>query len=223
MTALILGHSYIRNIRDFALPPRLDQAGNPLTMSDVDICQSRRAARLALKLSVQHHVSHVYTLSNSITFISDLQHCVPTVTDTKPTVVVIDIGSNDISYVAEPAPDIMLDLATEVFNFAKSLSVPCVVLHAVLPRTGFLHTTSDIFYNNSHLYNTILHDLCKSDTQIHFNKLRGFHCQYVNNVELKRPVSDWSTDGIHPNKPASTQQYLRRLSHGLLDALKSTQ
>ena len=112
----------------------------------------------------------------------------------------------------------MLTLADQLFTFATSLNLPLVILNAVIPRTAKIQTTPTIFMENMMLYNQYLNTFYSTSEHIIYNKQRGFIYYYTpNNKQELRPVSHWSSDGIHCDMPHSQQQYKNRLRHAILD------
>ena len=142
-----------------------------------------------------------------------------------PTVVVIDIGSNDLAHVDVFKPKLVLELATRVTDFALALRADRVIINAILPRTGHMTCDVDTFRDNTDLYNVIVNDYCDSEPGLRFNKMRGLSQTILSRLATQqererppRPVSDWSDDGIHCDRPRSQRIYSSCVKFALLEA-----
>ena len=212
MKAVIIGHSFVRRLRDEALPPP------HFRLKDVAWHHSQKAISLATNLALDEVYQEVYTVSDGLVFISDLKLANSTLFNLKPELVVVDIGSNDIANVALCEPTRMLDMATQVFEFADSIQGAQAVVNAVLPRTNNISGHPSVFRQNATQYNVCLSNLCDPSFRVTFNKMRGFHGRW-NEVGLEEPlpVASWSNDGIHCNA-TSLERYRQRIRHAMLAA-----
>ena len=74
---------------------------------------------------------------------------------------------------------------------------------SILPRTSGIKSNIDIFESNRMYYNRVLRKQCKKSHMLTFIKIRGYE-RYPD--RSMRPVSPWSTDGMHPT---DMSRYLR--------------
>ena len=215
MDLVIVGHLFIRRLRDNYFPPR--PAHRHPRGQDISFCHTDKAQQYSHKLGLQHHINSVYTSSNSINLISDLHRSLSLIHHIKPDILLLDIGSNDIANVHKVDPNLMLELAHELFQFAVSTQVPLVIINAVLPRTSKISSNPDDFRNNASHFNKSI-QVYASDTQnVKYNKMRGFSFYYDQHKnERQKPVDHWSTDGIHCDSQ-SIHQYRNRIRHAVLD------
>ena len=107
------------------------------------------------------------------------------------------------------------DFAINLLNYTNN-----VVLYSVIPRTKKLSSSPEVFTENMKMFNAKLSKLCKEQSRIHFERMRGFYADGVNN---DRVVDDWSDDGIHlrtqTNKnglPPTMPVYQKRLRYTTL-------
>lgn len=210
MNVLLVGHSFIRRLKRNLLPA----AGG----RDVTAQRAQLAATFASQLEVSQHFESIFTCSENLNLICHLEKCVATVTNTHPQVVMLDIGSNDLAHIKTKKNNICLQLASKITDFAKNLltlGVRLVIINSVLPRTGRIACTPDVFASNCHAFNNYVKHFTQTETNIKYNKLRGFYG--TDNPHQNPPtVNTWSTDGIHCNKGNSAKVYARRVRHGLL-------
>ena len=217
MQSVLVGHSFIRRLRDTIFTPASKQRRGGRGQ-DVHHVQDRRASTCAKRLGVDKNIDYVYTSSNLINFIDDLHTANSTIDQVRPQIVLIDIGSNDVAQLHTVAPNATLSLANRVFEFAQSLNLPLVIINAILPRTSNIHSSAEIFRQNAANYNHALATICSSTDTIRYNKMRGFHYYYDHNDQQQhRPVTHWSTDGIHCDTELSKKQYRNRIRHAILD------
>ena len=207
MDVLIIGHSFVRRFRDHFCP---GSRGS-------DITSPEQAEALAKLLSVDTHYQRIFTKSQGIVVIKDLYEIVNNIHEflLRPTVIIFDIGSNDLAHLAAPSARTCLTLATELVDLAQTLNihrlVKLVIIHSVVPRFSKIQSSIDVFHQNTNLLNKYLVHLCSSTDCVKYNKLRGF----LQRDRLSPNLTWWTSDGIHPNtKGYST--YKTRLQHGLL-------
>ena len=91
-----------------------------------------------------------------------------------------------------------------------------VIFHIALPRTGRTTGSPQTFSRNSFYFNKYLQHLCTTETDsvVKYQNIRGFFSADVDSLYLT--VIEWSTDGIHCNRPSSIRQYTRRVRHAVL-------
>jgi hypothetical protein len=214
MDVAFLGHSFIRRLRDDNIHHTKGRHGLDIgTHSDIN------ATLFAKCIGVHHHVRRIYTHTNYILFIKDIARCSLLITKIKPGIVLIDIGSNDLASVTKVNPALMLELATQITDSATQLSSSVIIINGILPRTAGMTASAETFQDNADLYNRFLKNICETSTNLVYNKLRGFTHTWIDNIEQKKPVSDWSTDGIHCNTIESMKRYRTRIKQAILSQI----
>jgi hypothetical protein len=217
--AVLVGHSFIRRLRD-------DILANPhqkRRIRDITWTHPYRARVLAEGLNISDFITSVYTESDNLNFIGDLDRSYTSICHVDPMVVVIDIGSNDIAQCFSGDPWAMLALATQVHDFATSIQKgalhPLIIINAVIPRINNMQCDPQTFRINAMQYNKCLGVLCDTKDGIVINKMRGFNFTNTDRQEQPREVISWSNDGIHPDMPGSMERYRNRVRHCILDNL----
>ena len=219
---VIIGHSFVRRMRSDTLGERSSN------LSNCDILpphgwQLDRARRLAEAIKVSKHFAHDFTMAEGITFVSHLPHANNYLSSISPRVLIIDIGSNDMARLQTVDRPTAESLAYQTIQFALNSTADRVIINAVIPRTaGLSCPDGEVFFQNMTMYNDRVREAC--DNHVHFlifNKQQGFTFTNANgNIPHRRPVSDWSTDGIHCSGQ-SMATYVSRLHGTVLDAVKS--
>ena len=176
---MLIGHSFIRRYRDHLITPENGRK------SGRDISESRshvatQAARAAL---LAHRVSAIYTAANNINLVTDLWKAETTFENTRPNIVVMHVGSNDLAAMSIFDQNLAEFWAQEVLNFALRLQsvfkVEGILLLSVLPRTGRLAAQPEIFRQNMNVFNNHLKSLVAPLPGIQFKYVRGFHFKKV--------------------------------------------
>jgi hypothetical protein len=211
MDVVLLGHSFIRRMRDDLSPPMFTKHG-----LDIGHYSSLKAARFSTALRISNHIRGMYTLSNNVNFINDITHSKRLIIRTSPGIVIIDIGSNDLARIDNVNPVKMLELATKITDIATQLSAPVVIINCILPRSVRIASNPKTYLENTIHYNTFLKNICDTSDNLVFHKLRGFTHTWVNDIERRLEVSEWSSDGIHCNTPASRKKYRDSVRHAIL-------
>ena len=223
MNLVYIGHSFARRCKDTLVPEFRCSDGRRMASRDISMNHGARAGALAIALRIDHIFQAVYTETNGLYLVKQLDRSTLLLTTTSPQAAIIDIGSNDIANVSEVDPNKMLKLATDVHNFACEIQPRLVVVQAVLPRTENLSCTTETFVTNADRYNQILRNLCEATTDkaVVFNAMRGFWLKNESGdcvgTPQPNPVKNWSTDGIHADKPDGQWLYQQRLRLVLLD------
>ena len=224
LSGAVIGHSFVRRLRQDLLKRHHNQP--TLTMgTGMKTPWVSPQVRLSRALGVAHAFKDIHLESNNIVFIRDLYHAVQSLSDVTLSVVLIDIGSNDLAHVDYFNPVLVLKLATMVIDFAIELNARGVVINAILPRTGRMTSNPDTFRQNADLYNTIINDFCETNPKLTFNKMRGFSQTVLHRSATKserqqppRMVASWSNDGIHCDRQDSLKRYQKRTKFALLEA-----
>ena len=211
MNVVIMGHSFVRRLRDDLLPSPSNYA------DDINSYNPTKAAALSTKLGIQHHFKGVYTISNRIVRIRDLNDCDTTISRVSARVVLIDIGSNDLAHMDRVDPILMLRLATQITDIGAKFRKSVVIINSILPRKSGITCTIETFLNNADLYNNYLKNICDTSDNCIYNKMRGF--AYTCALK-RREVSEWSTDGIHCNTINSKKHYRARIRQSIMAEVK---
>ena len=216
MDAVMIGHSFIRRLRDETFPPRVAHRRIPRGQ-DIHHVQQNKARAFASKLRLDDNIRAIYTASNGINLIKDLHKSESLIFQIRPDMILIDIGSNDLANLTDQDHNSALNFAHQVLEFAESLPAHLIIINAILPRSESITCSPETFrYNASH-YNRIVSTFCATSPHIKFNKMWGFNFHYDNDTEQTRPVSLWSLDGIHCDTQIGRKQYRSRIRHALLD------
>ena len=219
LCGVLIGHSFVRRMRQGLLARPTRVAGKPGVKK---LCQPPE--KIARGLDVFPTYDAIHTDSTDIFWIANLPGSIDFINDLSPSVVMIEIGSNDLAHADFFNPGFMLKLATQVVEFAAGISAQIVIINAILPRTGRITCDHIVFRQNADLYNTIIHNYCDTNPKLLFNRLRGLSQTIVSKRATKlehcqppRPVSDWSADGIHCDRPHSKRLYQKRVKFALLE------
>jgi hypothetical protein len=210
MNVTVLGHSFIRRLRDDLIPPHNGRG------YDINAHNPTKAARLAHAMGVSDHVTGIYTECNNMAFISDLDRSEPLISRTSPGIVLIDMGSNDVAHMERTDPNNILLLATQLTDFASELQVGVVIINSILPRTARISCSAEIFKANADLFNLFVNNICSTSDTLVYHRIRGFSHTCIDGTERERKVSEWSTDGIHCTTKESKKQYMRRVRRAIL-------
>ena len=209
MNVVLLGHSFIRRARQHLLPYAFD----------IDIVAPHLASELAVKLRLERHFPKIFTQCQHLNFIRQLPQTISFIRTITPSVVVLDIGSNDLSQLTCVDPSQCLQLASNLIDFADLIirTINCIVIiHSVLPRSHRLQSSPQIFAANCDTFNKCLKNFAAAHEKICFNKLRGFFGEFNSTAQsFTIDINSWSDDGIHCNRNFMPI-YLSRLRHGLL-------
>ena len=204
----LAGHSFVRCARNNLVSDH--------TLGDVQASQSERARILCEKLCLNQHFQHVFTVSDNIVFIGDLLNATPSIVDTCPSVLLIDIGSNDVARMINHSPSQTLDLACQIMDVVALVQAKSTIINAILPRTANISCSPDVFLENSSNFNNYISNFTSAQDNVYYNKMKGFHFYYDHmGAELRLPVFHWSSEGIHCNG-TSMPKYISRLRRAIL-------
>lgn len=228
--AVLIGHSFIRRFRDTLITVHHPETATfrgrkPRRKSGRDISESRiYLARQAVNnVPLAHRLSRLHTASDGINLVEELWKADSTVTNVSPAIVLLDIGSNDIAHVVNKNANNMLQLASNVIDYANTLrskhSVAKVIINSVVPRDSDNMTcTAKIFRDNMQLYNNFVKQWCETSDGLQYNHLRGFYTKYVQGLEVPLPVHEWTIqDHIHCND-MYMQKYKQRVRFAIMEA-----
>ena len=214
---LLIGHSFVRRYRDTLIKPENGRK------SGRDISESRghvaiTAARVA---NVSYRVGALFTASQKINLLKHLDKSETTVIAVQPEVVVLHIGSNDLANFPVVDEFAARELAKAAWRFAEHLcndyGVRRVVMLSTLPRAALITGSPATFTDNMNFFNSELENLCRPLQQLIYVRVRGFFFKKVNNLDVPRPVAEWSTDGVHCDEE-SMPKYAKRIRLAILNA-----
>lgn len=211
---LLVGHSFVRRLK----------ADRTNTLHK-DVMSPPLAAIFARTLQLDSKYSGIYTMSDQLNMVTDLMGRVDSIKELNPSRIVVDIASNNLAAWGKVDLGYSRELAEAVAETAIRLP-GTVVVHAVLPRERNLACTPEAFWENASHYNATMRGLAAVPryTNLHYNKMRGF-C-YKEGIDgrdvLKRPVSEWSADGIHIDysNTAEKDKWIGRVRNSFLGAYK---
>ena len=209
MDVILIGHSFVRRFKDHFCR---DTRGTGKDISEPELAES-----LSQRLSIDHHFKRLYTISQGVIFIRDLYQHVQNIDQfvSNPTVIILDIGSNDLAQLHRSTPDRCLKLASELVDMAETLTlhrlIKLVIIHSVVPRFSRINSTIDNFYKNFVSFNKYVQHLCSITDSVQYHKLRGF----FHRNRTSSHSTWWTSDGIHCNA-RGLDTYKARLRHGLL-------
>ena len=188
MDVVFAGHSFTRRMRDYVIGGR-----------NSDILSDDGAANFAQALQIDNYFRRAYTLSDNIIYSRDLWEILPSILNIQPAILNLSTGSNDLALCETFQPDECLLLAESIMEFASASHVPLIIVNAILPRTGNISSSAEVFRQNATQFNTFIKNYVsvKGTPMTAYNKLRGFTFTYQGAVQAERPVSSWSDDGIH--------------------------
>ena len=177
---------------------------------------------VARSANLAHRVRRIYTSAEWIYLISDLRKSESTIVSVTPKIALIHAGSNDLTQLHQVNEGQAEAAAMLVVAFAKQLvcdyGVEIVIFNSMVPQDSHnMNCDTPTFSANMPYFNNILYDTAEHDKHLHFNHLRGFYKQKVNNKDMFLPVSTWSHDGIHCN-PTYMAKYLQRLRFAIMNA-----
>ena len=99
MDVVVLGHSFVRRLRDGLIPPWPSNRGR-----DIGIASPNRASLLSRKFNISPHVGRVYTFSDGVVRIGDIARAHGFIGQIVPGILLIDIGSNDLARIDALTP-----------------------------------------------------------------------------------------------------------------------
>ena len=179
MKGLLLGHSFIRRIKSHLAPTRTSQ----------DILFEYDGSQLAQNLQVNNYYNQIYTICQNLNLVSQLQSKIRVIRQLQPDIIIIDIGSNDLSSLTEFNPTVCLKLANEVVQFAEVVlssvsAIKKVILNSVIPTFWRIACDKNTCMQNAQCYNQIIKNLTEDSNNIHYCKLRGFYNSFPVNDTL---------------------------------------
>ncbi len=208
-SAVVLGHSFVKGLDDHYRHRFMDF--NPQLFPSL----------VAGDLMVDHNIQNVFLYGRSGAKIDVFEMPNLFLSMVHPSIVVIDLGTNDICQGINPyvSATTLFAMATDLVSKFQSF----VFLCSVLPRVSSLGILSSVDEFNSLFreFNSYIFELCKNSDQIFYHSHRGFWeilDEDGNKSEL--PVESWSNDGIHPNNIMGRHKYKNSLRNVLSRGVK---
>ena len=198
---IVIGHSFVSGLADhFA-----HRNGGPLSASEV-----------AVELRVSDITAEVHLAGQRGGRITDPNFALPVdaIRQAQPHFAILNVGSNDLA-VGTTAAD-QLAIATGTMALARELidehNVSVVVVCTVVDRyEGLPGITPNDFHEHLYHLNSMLMHFCQNEHNVHYHVMRGF---------WRNPITTWSWDGIHPNKPQGRTMYKKAIRKSIFLAVK---
>jgi lysophospholipase L1-like esterase len=204
---VILGHSFVAGLDQHY---RAKFSGHP----------DAYEAHIANDLHVSNHIRRVFLLGVSGASIPSYEVPIFTMSQIRPSIILIDLGSNDLLRNFDNT--FLAGTLFQIAQFCKEAFQAPVGICSVLPRTGHLgDCTPERFECAMTIFNNLLRSMADQDSRIFYHSHIGFwETQDRQGHKTKLPVSEWSLDGIHPNHPNGRKKYKNSLRNALCKALK---
>ena len=171
-------------------------------------------------------ISGLYTASQGINLMDDLWRTESSINAIRPAIVALHIGSNDLSNLTSINGETAKWLARRGLDFANYIctqyGVVKVLMFSTLPRTAGLSCTPEEFRENMGTFNKEIEIHCDNN-RLNYVHVRGFYCTKINNLDVPRPVRDWSGDGIHCDMEKSKKKYAQRVRFAIMNASSAIQ
>ena len=203
MVALV-GHSFVSGLEQ--------HLKNNTNGSDLGVNAAARVGVTNLVSSIQFHGMRGAR-------VLDLFQFIPILIQAAPGVLLLDIGTNDITqgFSASKIAKSLRQLLKTIRTFYDG--VICIL--SVVPRAsglGFL--TPQRFLKVSAELEVLLKSLTRSHHNLFYHKHKGFYEVEENGV--KKPLSPWvwSRDGIHPNNQLGRKKYFNSLRLAISKSVK---
>jgi hypothetical protein len=203
-SACVIGHSYVR---------RLGDALSSEVKHKEELC--RETPRL---LRVDFQFERIEFFGHNGHLLSEMRQQVISAGRTRPDLVIINCGSNDLC-------EINCDLhviAKGIFSYANfliiSFGVKCVNIIGVLRRDRCRHISAQDFHKRSFALNGLLKSMAATEAKIIFTQMRGF---WRTEDGEQLAVTTWSDDGIHPGRSVNSRgfkKYRNNIRRALLNS-----
>ena len=205
-----LGHSFQRRKRYYVFGHRNN-----------DVLGVERAKAYSEALGVSHHFPETYSYSEGVVFIRDIWPSLHMIRFISPSVLNLDIGSNELALLTTHDPYECCLMLNELMDFITEANVPVTVVNHILKRTANIAGSEAVFEQNAREYNTRLAVFCGITDGISpyvvANPQRGFP---------SKPVAEWSNDGIHMRVDGISNEnlipmdrYIRQNNHVIFSQL----
>jgi hypothetical protein len=171
---------------------------------------------IAVELRVAQNINQVYLLGRRGALAQNFAVPKALLNILNPDVIVLDIGTNDLArgVTVTNLVEGMKTISSQLLNHCS-----CVVLLSIVPRgAGFVEPVDQTsFYVAMKRTNYILKH-CNWEG-VRFWKQKGFYEIQSGGKKIQKPISDWSYDGIHPNKPVGRSLYANSIRSALCQYL----
>ena len=202
MVALV-GHSFVSGLEQ--------HLKNNTNGSDLGVNAAARVGVTNLVSSIQFHGMRGAR-------VLDLFQLIPILIQAAPGVLLLDIGTNDITQ-GFSAPRIAKSLG-QLLKTIRTFYDGVICILSVVPRASGLGFLSPRFLKVSAEIEVLLKCLTHSHHNLLYHKQKGFYEVEENGV--KKPLSPWvwSRDGIHPNNQLGRKKYLNSLRLAISKSVK---
>ena len=158
-------------------------------------------------LHIDHHFDNVVLWGVSGLKILGLTDFLVRLATFQPDILVIDVGSNDITELDPyPAAHLLVDtIINHIFPIWTPKRTTICSQTFRSSHTGQL--PPPLFNDRIHELNGVLRDLCFNTPGLHYHSHPGF---------WTNPISSWSNDGIHPNSTFGRKRYKASLRTALM-------
>ena len=173
-------------------------------------------ATIAEELGVHHNFAQVYLSGTSGARASVWQPPHPLLAIIRPTVILLQIGSNDIAKGVQP--HIVVRSIESIAKILTRRYQAVVGILAILPRETHLSVTIDEFEWARNKVNYSLGGIIRRESDIIFINHKGFAESDSNVGKVVKSVWEWSRDGTHPSGFYGRALYKRSLRRALLRA-----
>lgn len=115
----------------------------------------------------------VFTKSHSFILVEDLHQAFKYTNSPSPTIVMLNIGSNDLARLHGVNKMAVHDMAQMVFADAEQIKCKSAVINSVLPRVKGMSCMPDVFRENVMVYNKEVKSLCTGSDKVCFNRMKA--------------------------------------------------
>ena len=185
LRACIIGHSFVRRL------------GNDLEREGVGSRRRYSPCSAASQMVMAGLYSRIYIYGNEAYTLEQLESSIRTAARLNPDVVLLNVGSNDITSPRCNVEKLAIDLVAVAKRLQKEYRVKYVAILGIAPRTKWKckHVSVDMFDERAYRLNELLKASVKHTQGIVYAAMKGFHHDQEGNP---LPVNTWSDDGIHP-------------------------
>lgn len=151
------------------------RSGQALWLDQADHSTDAQAHRLLVSTYYCSVFSSLFTFSDERNKIHQLAALSNTINLMQPTVVVLDMGTNDLA-------DLQYKRVMLVLNLAIQLQALHGIIRPTLPRSVNKACSDSVFQQNAQIYNEKICQLCADSHKLDYHKVRGFAHNYQHDV-----------------------------------------
>ena len=212
-TVALVGHSFVAGLNHHFLCGK----GRARLANGVDSLP----AYVTKTLEVDDYFRAIHMLGMRGATIQQLSQFTPQLVTLKPTILIIDLGSNDLSAFHHGHSDIMKLTSRyyeSILKLLKASGASLAYICSCLPRNANIaRQTPQQFLQSMHTFNTSMKAYCCTNNKLIFHTHKGF----INDPNRQPlPISTWSRDGIHPNTSYGREHYKKSVRNILLDSVQ---